>query len=270
VQTGLAGANDSAAPDSIAGWARIGRFAGYLAGGALLIGTILYLLDASHALGANNYKHTGPASTRSDAQYWVAEFAYRHHILWDIIARDTLFPVAFVALIVLALAVRAFVPAQLPNGQLMVAFFIVGGVISILNDLLYLGATDYWRLTGWSHVPPFRMVAAGWSEQAIVALTRWPEAAGWVVLAAALVCLGNLCRSQAALPSRLAPAVYAEAALLVVIALVGVSLQTPTAYNISSLITGALVGPLVAIWLGYHVGTMGRGQRTRPAVQAVG
>jgi hypothetical protein len=122
VQTGLAGANDSAAPDSIAAWARIGRFAGYLAGGALLIGTILYLLDASHALGANNYEHTGPASTRSDAQYWVAEFAYRHHILWDIIARDTLFPVAFVALIVLALAVRAFVPVQLPNGQLMVAF----------------------------------------------------------------------------------------------------------------------------------------------------
>jgi hypothetical protein len=250
-------------------WARIGRFAGYLAGGAFLVGTILYLLDASHALGANNYKQIGPASTRSEARFWVAEFAYRHHILWDIIVRDTLLPVAFMALIVLALAVRAFVPAQLPNGQLMVAFFIVGGVISILNDLLYLSASDYWRLTGWSHVPPVTLVAAGWSEQAIVALTRWPEAAGFVVLAAGLVCLGNLCRSQAALPRQLAPAVYAEAALLVVIALVGVSLQTPTAYNISSLITGALVGPVVAIWLGHHLGTMGRGQPTRPAAAIV-
>jgi hypothetical protein len=235
----------------------------------LLIGTILYLLDASHALGANNYKHTGPASTRSDAQYWVAESAYRHHILWDIIARDTPFPVAFVALIVLALAVRAFVPAQLPNGQLMVAFFIVGGVISILNDLLYLSATDYWRLTGWSHVPPFRMVAAGWSEQAIVALTRWPEGAGFVVLAAALVCLGNLCRSQAAFSRRLATAIYTEAALLVGIAVAGVSLQTPTVYNVLSLITGALVGPLVAVWLGHHLGAIGRRQPTRPAAPAV-
>jgi hypothetical protein len=256
-------------PDPIHGWARIGRFAGYLAGGALLIGTILYLLDVRHALGANNYKHTGPTSARSDAQAWVAEFAYRHHILWDIIARDTLFPVAFVALIVLALAVRAFVPAQLPNGQLMVAFFSVGGVIAILNDLIYLSATDYWRLTGWSHVPPFRMVAAGWSEQAIVALTRWPEAAGWVVLAAALVCLGNLYRSQAASSRILATAIYTEAALLAGMAVTEVSLQTPTVYNILSLITGALVGPVVAIWLGYHLGTMGRGQPTRPAAPAI-
>jgi hypothetical protein len=152
----------------------------------------------------------------------------------------------------------------------MVAFFFVGGVISIVNDLLYLSATDYWRLTGWSHVPPFRMVAAGWSEQAIVALTRWPEAAGFVVLAAALVCLGNLCRSQAAFSRRLATAMYAEAALLVGIAVVGVSLQTPTVYNVLSLITGALVGPVVAIWLGYQLGTMRRGPRTRPAVPAVG
>jgi hypothetical protein len=246
-------------PDPRASWAGVGRFAGYLAGGALLSGTILYLLDATNALGVNNYKHAGPATTRSEAQYWVAEFAYRHHILWDMIARDTLFPVAFMALIVLALAVRAFVPAQLPDGQLMVAFFIVGGVISILNDLFYLSGSDYWRLTGWSHVPQVSMVAAGRSEQAIVALTRWPEAAGFVVLAAALDCLGNLCRSQAALPRQLAPAVYAEAALLVVIAVVGVSLQTPTAYNISSLITGALVGPFVAIWLGHHIGNQHEG-----------
>lgn len=269
MQAGLPSGGSSQDPGPSAGWAGIGRFAGYFAGGALLLGTVLYLLDSTNALGANNFKQIGPTSTRTEAAYWVAEFAYRHHILWDIIIRDTLFSLAFVALIVLSLAVRAFVPAQLPNGQLMVAFFLVGGVISILNDLFYLSATDYWRLTGWSHVPAVSMLAAGRSEEAIVALTRWPEAAGFIVLAAALVCLGNLCRSQVALPDRLALAVYIEAGLLVGVAVTGVSLQTPTAYNIFSLVTGAIVGPLVAVWLGHHLGRTGRTQRTPQPTPAV-
>jgi hypothetical protein len=243
--------------DAVSSWRRVGSAAGYVSGFALLLGTILYLLDATDALGANNYKPVGAPSIQNDANYWVAQFAHQHHILWDIIARDTLFPVAFLALIVLSLAVRAFVPADLPNAQLMVAFFVVGGVISMLNDLLYLGATDYWRLTGWSQVPAVSMVAAARSENAIESLTRWPEAAGFVVLALALVCLGNLCRSEGALPDRLALAAYAEAALLVGIALAGV-LQTGTPYDIFSLLTGALVGPLVAFWLAQHLGRADR------------
>jgi hypothetical protein len=254
--------------DASHSWARVGRVAGYLAAGALLLGTILFLLDATNALGVINYKQVGPPSVLNERRYWLAEFAHQHHILWDIIARDTLFPVAFVALIVLALAVRAFVPAQLPNGQLMVAFFIVGGVISIINDLLYLSATDYWRLTGWQHTPAVNMVAAGRSSEAIVALTRWPEAAGFVVLAAASVCLGNLCRSQATLPSRLALAVYAEAALLIGVALAGV-METGTPYNVFSLVTGALAGPFVAFWLGHHLGTARRAEPTQQPAPAL-
>jgi hypothetical protein len=249
-------------------WRRVGRVAGYVSAGALFVGTILFLLDATNALGVNKFKPVGPPSTLNEQRYWVAEFAHQHHILWDVIARDTLFPLAFMALIVLSLAVRAFVPARLPNGQLMVAFFLVGGVISILNDLLYLSATDYWRLTGWSHVPAVSMVAAGRSEQAIVALTRWHEAAGFVVLAAALVCLGNLCRSEAALPARLAVVVYVEAALLVGVALAGV-MESGTPYNMFSLVTGALVGPLVAFWLAHHLGTTSNPRPTpEPAAAA--
>ena len=250
--------------DTSHGWRRVGRFAGYVSAGALVLGTILYLLDATNALGVNSFKPTGAPSVQNEANFWVAEFAHRHHILWDIIARDTLFPVAFMALIVLSLAVRAFVPSERPAGQLMVAFFVVGGVISILNDLIYLGATDYWRLTGWSQVPAVSMVAVGRSESAIESLTRWPEAAGFVVLAAALVCLGNLCRSEAALPARLAVVVYVEAALLVGIALAGI-MQTGTPYDILSLLTGALVGPLVAFWLGRHLGRTSRALATAAA-----
>jgi membrane protein DedA with SNARE-associated domain len=96
------------------------------------------------------------------------------------------------------------------------------------------------------------VVAAGRSEQAIESLTRWPEAAGFVVLAAALVCLGSLCRSAAGLPVRLALVAYGEAALFVGIALAGI-MQTGTPYDVFSLVTGALVGPVLAFWLGHHL-----------------
>ena len=245
-------------------WPEVGRVAGYLSAGALLTGTILYLLDATNALGANDYTPTGVSDVQNEAGYWVAQFAHQRHILWDIITRDTLFPLAFVALIVLSLAVRAVVDAARPATQLMVAFFLVGGTISILNDLIFLGASDYWRVTGWSNLGPTNMVAAGRSEQAIEALTRWPEAAGFMVLAGALVCLGKLCRSEVALPDRLAVVAYVEAALLVGIALAGV-MQAGTAYDIFSLATGALVGPLLAFWLGHHLGAGSAARATGPA-----
>jgi hypothetical protein len=138
----------------------------------------------------------------------------------------------------------------------MVAFFFVGGILAALNDLIFLGATDYWRLTGWSQVPTVGMVATGRSVQAIEALTRWPEAAGLLVLAAALVCLGNLCRSEVTLPTGLAPVAYMEAALLVGVALAEI-MEAGTPNDVLSLITGAIVGPLVAFWLGWHLGSPG-------------
>ena len=36
------------------GWPGVGRVAGYVSARALLVATILYLLDATNALGANN------------------------------------------------------------------------------------------------------------------------------------------------------------------------------------------------------------------------
>ena len=41
--------------------------------------------------------------------------------------------------------------------------------------------------------------------------------------------------------------------LLVGIAVAGV-MQSDTAYNIFSLLTGALIGPAVGLWLGWHLG----------------
>jgi hypothetical protein len=235
-------------------WGQVGRASGYLAAGALLAGTILFLLDALDALGASpDFHRTGAGALQDEANFWVAVFAHQHHILWDVMLRDTLFPFAFLALIVLVLAVRRVAPTQRPEGELMVAFFVVGGVISMLSDLIYLAGTDFWRATGWTADPPARMVAVGRSTEALNALTRWPEAAGFVVLAAGLVCLGLLCRTRFELPSALAVVAYVEALLLVGIAIAGVA-ETDTPYNVLSLATGAVVGPVVAAWLGWHLG----------------
>lgn len=107
------------------------------------------------------------------------------------------------------------------------------------------------RSRGWP-LAPTNMVATGRSEQSIESLTRWPEA-GFAVLAGALVCLGKLCRSEAALPARLGIVAYVEAVLLVGIALAGI-MQTGTPYDVFSLATGAVVGPLLAFWPGHHLG----------------
>jgi len=252
--------------DQSGGWAKVGRFAGYLSAGALFVGTILFLLDATDALGAMNYHPAGRSPLQDEAGYWVAHFAHQRHILWDVFTRDTLLPVAYLALMVLGLAVRRVVNADRPATQLMVLFFVVGGTISIVNDLIFLGATEYWRVTGWSHVDPTRMVAVGRASEAIESLTRWPEAAGFAVLAVALVCLGTLCRSEQGLPARLGPISYLEAALLVGVALAGV-MQADTAFKIFGVATGAIVGPLVASWLGRHLGAA-RGASAAASVTA--
>ena len=249
-----AGAQTSASKESDddRAWRRVGKGSGYILAAGLFVGTVLFLLDATDALDASPEFHvTGAGPLQDEANFWVAVFAHQHRILWDIIARDTLFPLAFVALIVVSLAVRNRVRSERPEPQLMTAFFVVGGVVAALSDLIYLAGTEYWRETGWTAQPAERMVAVGRSFDVVNALTRWPEAAGFVILAAGLVCLGRLSRT-AELPSRLGLLVNLEALLLLGIAIAGV-MRADTAYNIFSLLTGALIGPAVGIWLARHL-----------------
>ena len=235
-------------------WARVGRASGYFVAGALLVATILYLLDALNALGAGpSYEATEAGPVQDEATFFVAYFAHKHHVLWTIIGRDTLFPLAFVGLAVIAVAIRRLVGLDEPAGQLLTVFFVIGGVFAALSDLITLGAAEYWRVTGWSAQPPDRMLAIGRSSEALEHLTVWIEAAGFVVLAAGLVCLGRLCRSRVELPSRLGWLADLEALLLVGIAIAG-PIHTETPYDALSLVTGAVVGPAVAFWLGLHLG----------------
>ena len=140
-----------------------------------------------------------------------------------------------------------------PRAQLLTAFFALGGIVSALSDLIYLGAAEYWRVTGWSATPPERMLAIGRASESIERLTVWIEPAGFVLLAAGLVCLAQLCRDRTELPSALGLVAGLEALLLIGISLTGV-LHADTAYDVFSLLTGALVGPAVGAWLGRHLG----------------
>jgi len=235
-------------------WRSVARVSGFTAAFALVVATVLYLLDATSAIGSDpSYHATDAGPLEDEANFWVAFFAHRHHVLWDVIGRDTLFPVAFVALAVLMVAVRHFVGADDPRAQLVTVFFLFGGVLSAIADLIYLGNVEWWRITGWSAQPAERMVAIGRSTETIGRLTTWLEAAGFVLLAAGLVALGRLCRTQARLPVRLALLAELEALLLLGVAVAGVT-HVDTPYDILALVTGVLVGPAVAVWLAVCLG----------------
>ena len=99
-------------------WSRIGRAAGYIAGSALLAGTVLFLLDAAGLPGSGPvYRSTGAGPLADQATFYAAYFGHQHHIVWDIIARDTILPVAYLALIAVALAVRNRTGPDHPEGQ---------------------------------------------------------------------------------------------------------------------------------------------------------
>lgn len=58
----------------------MGRAAGYIAGSALLAGTVLFLLDATGLLGSGPvYRPTGAGPLVDQATFFAAYFAHQHH-----------------------------------------------------------------------------------------------------------------------------------------------------------------------------------------------
>jgi hypothetical protein len=245
---------NTAPRDPARAWSQTGRAAGYIAGSALLAGTVLFLLDATGLLGTGPvYRSTGAGPLVDQATFYVAWFGHQHQIVWDIIARDTILPVAYLALIITALAVRDRTGPRHPESQFLVTLFIVGGIFSILADLTFLAAAEYWRQTGWLVRPAESMIAAGQTVEGIQALTAWPEAFGFAVLACGLMALGRLCRKHRMFPAALGILAYLEASLLLGIAVTGL-IPFDAGYNWLSLAAGAVVGPVLSICLGTTLG----------------
>lgn len=137
------------------------------------------------------------------------------------------------------------------------AFLVVGGTISIIADLVFLGDVEYWRLTGLTADPPGIAMSIGRASQAIDFLTRWLEAAGFAILAVGLLYLGLLWRRRPELPRSVEVLAYIEALLLVGIAIAGAG-KSDTSYQVLSLLTGVIIAPVLTVVLGMHLGRLAR------------
>lgn len=246
---------DSAVPASPEGsWGRMAPAAGYVCGVSLVVATLLFLADATGWLADPvGYRRTSAGPESDLAAWYAAHFERQHEILWSVVVRDVLFPLSFLALMVLALAVSSLVGWHLPTAQLAALLFVVGGLLHVVNDLVFLGQVEYWRYDGWRADPAGPMVAAGQGAGAIGAAVTYVELASYVVLGAALLCWGSLCRTRPELPGWLGGLVYAEATGMVALVL-GQLLGSDLLFQLGGAATGIVLGPLVAVLLGRHIG----------------
>ena len=84
----------------------------------------------------------------------------------------------------------------------------MGGILSIISDLTFLAAAQYWRQPVWPVRPAASTVAAWRTVEGIQVLTQWPEAFGFAVLACGLVALGRLCGKHRIFPAARAAQAY--------------------------------------------------------------
>src|SRR4051794_26896793 len=183
---------DARSDEADQAWARVGRLAAYGAAVGFVVTTVLYLLDVFDVLDATpTYVQTSSGQLHDEATFWAQMFEHHHKIVWDIMLRDVVGPCAFIALIVVGVALCRRAGGDRPASLLMVTFLAVGGVISAIASLLYLGNAEFWRVS-WGAVPQggeTSIVAAGRATMAIDNLTTWPEAFGYVVLALGAWCI---------------------------------------------------------------------------------
>ena len=86
-------------------WGRTASVAGTVAAIGLCLQSLLFSLDASVLRGNPPFQET-PAGRAADlATFFAARAERQHDLLWNIVLRDVLGPVAAVALIVLTYAV---------------------------------------------------------------------------------------------------------------------------------------------------------------------
>lgn len=244
--------------DTRAAWGRVGAAAGYVAGLAILAQTALFLLDATDALADSpEYVETDAGPVQDVATFYVAYFEHQHDIVWSLIARDALGPVGFLALMVAALAAANLLTTRRPERHLMLLYLVVGGGLTALSQLVFLGQTLYWTEEGWPADPASNMVAVGRSVEAIGNVGTYVQYAGLLVLALGLVCLARLTRLEPGWSLLLGRLAYLEAAGLVVSVATSVG-DYEAANSVVALLVGVLLGPLVAVLLGLQLGRAGR------------
>jgi hypothetical protein len=221
-------------------WDVIGRWTGYFAAGALFVNIVLFLADSFGLLGAP------PAAQADEADFWSGQFAYAHRILWDIVLRDTLEAAAFVALVVLGLAMLNLVGIHRAVAQVMAALFGIGAIFTSIGDLAYLANAEFWRVGDWSGLSVTSMIAAGRDTYAIFVLSQLFENGGFLTLAVGLFCLGKLSAPRGPFPKYLRYLTYAESGLLLLLVIASEARLT-IVFNIIALVSALLVPAILVV-----------------------
>lgn len=232
-------------------WNRLGAVAAYFGGLAFLAVIVLTTLDNLGALGsAPSYQQTSAGLLADESAFWKGQYAHQHAILWDILLRDSLQPLAFVAVILVALAVLNAVGPRRAIAQMATALLALGALGGCLDALAWLTMAQYWR-SDWSSADPTIMVAVGRDTEAITNLSHQFTAFSSIATAGGLLLLGFLAGANGLLPRRLRYLAWAGAVLLTLsVALAQTSLDT-----LSSVVTllGVLVFPPLLFWLGHRL-----------------
>jgi hypothetical protein len=236
--------------------ARMAVASGAVAAVGLMTGTALYLLDELDVIAdPPRYKSGGEDAEAELAANMVRYLERQHDVWWNIAVRDSLLPLAFLALIVLVVLAADRVRWRHP-ASVTVVCFVVGGVLNIASNLAYLGQLRYWRHTGWSADPPGPVIAVGTASDAVVAATTYVEAASYLVLATGAVCLGALTRRDREMPRWLSPFLYAQALGLLLLT-AGIAFDADAMFQAAGAITGIVLGPVFAWSLGRHLARTG-------------
>jgi hypothetical protein len=234
---------------STAVWGRIGRAAGYFAGGAFFGQTVLYLLDATGALTPRiTYRVTDRGSQQDLVDYYLDYNERMHSIWWDVALRDVLGPLRYLALMVLVVALLHVAGSGKPLEELGRLFVVLGGSAAAVSDVMYLSHVTWWRHGGFQPTPD--IIAYGRAFEIVDTVGSYLQWAGYLVLAVAFACLAPTLRGASLRRRWLSILAYGQAAALLAFVLTNLA-EAELAGNIAALASGAILAPALAILLGH-------------------
>lgn len=230
--------------DGVQAWARTALVAGVISAVGLFVQTLLFLIDAAEILpGSPPFRETSAGRDRDLATFFIGYFERQHGIAWDIAIRDTIGPVAAIALLVLARALVHVRGQGRAGPQVWALVFGVGALLKLLSDLAYLSQLGLWRYTGFTAEPPADIIAGARASDAVTYLADYLEHAAFVALAVGLAGLATL------LSRRLRLLALSVAGGLLVATVASLAYWF-TVYEVAAVLTGAVLGPALLVGIG--------------------
>ena len=228
-------------------WSLVGRRAGYVAGGGFVAQSVLWLLDSTGALTPEVRFQDTPAGFQEDlATYYVALNERQHDVLWDIVVRDLIGPLAYVAVMVLVLALAHQVGRGKPRVELVLLLVVVGGASAAASDVVYLSQAQAWR---GAFQPTPDIVGFGRAQELLGYVVNYLQYAGFVLLALAFGCLASWLLAHPGAYRWLAVLAAAESICLVTFVVTSVW-PHDNVHLVAAAGAGIIVGPPVLVLLG--------------------